>query len=163
MKMKKAKLKMAGSGFLILAVLFFLTLLSCEEDAFQKEPPIPTVGFITSSYTVSDTIGDYTFLEIEASQYVEAYQYEVYFKFDGTAVLDTDFSWKHGEYETLDGDIYYKAWMSKGIRKCAIAVLPVDNSTGDKTLNVTLYADQEGDRYTLKSGMNSASLTIQDN
>ena len=161
--MKTTTLQMARSGSLTLAVLFFLTLLSCEEDTFQKEPPIPNVGFLASSYSAADNAGEYVFLEIEASEYVEAYQYEVYFKIDGNAVLDTDFTWKHGEYETLDGDIYYKAWMSQGIRKCAIAVLPVDNSTGDKTLNITLYDDKEGDRYTLKSGMNTATLTIQDN
>ncbi|MCL4484314.1 MAG: hypothetical protein M1445_17185 [Bacteroidetes bacterium] len=149
---------------ILLLPLFLMLFLSCEKT-IDYTVPIPTVGFIQSNYTIaaSDTIGKYVFAEIEGSEFVESYAYPVYFQMGGTAILPTNFTTLHTTYTALDGTVYYTTTMSQGIRKCAVSVKPVDLATGDKTITLTLFPDQQGERYKLDPARSTATFTITDN
>lgn len=153
------KVKM-GLAYLIMG-FSLLVIVSCEKEELVKEPPKPEVGFIKSSYTVSKEINALAFLEVNATSYVEPYEYPVYFQVTGSAVKDVDYIISHDQYTAPDGQVYYKIRMARGIRKGAVAIRPLTTSVGGKSVSIKLFPDLEGSRYVLNNSNVESSLLIQ--
>jgi hypothetical protein len=139
-----------------------LLLCGCTKEEIAP-PPIPQIKLVQSNYVISDTSSTPAFIELEASGFVGAYQFPVYFQIEGGAQPGVDFTIEHPVYTNADGVTFYEAIVAQGSRKSAVVIQPLNTLGGNKTLTIKVYPDQEKERYTLASASLTATLEIKDN